>query len=238
MRHRWCTNCMRPVRVSRHSGYCSICARTLQRALSQEKLGTNVGIAAIQRLEQLAAAYPHRDAARADQDRYLTAQHQAGHAIASLVRKGSDASGVTITCSDRHSGRAAFQGKRADLGFFAYSGPWAEARALWPECQSLDDRGDDGLVFDDYVFIAFLRGGVEDQAMMSSHQAHLVPVIEPGDESLQDLLLARHETWPADLERQRPAIEAVATALLKRTSLTGDQVERIVAGAQQVRLLR
>jgi hypothetical protein len=229
---------MRPVRVSRQSGYCSLCARALTRSPGREKQGADVGVVAIQRLAKSAAAYPARDVARADQDRYLNAQHHAGHAVASLARRGSEAPDVTISGGARHGGEGEFHGDRSDLGFFAYSGPWAEARALWPDGQSLDDEGDDGLGFDDYVFLAFLRAGMEDQMMMSCHQGDLAPYVDQDDEGLADLLVARDETWRADLERQRPAVEAVATALLRRTTLTGPQIERIVEAAQQVRLLR
>jgi hypothetical protein len=87
-------------------------------------------------------------------ERYLTAHHEAGHAVAALLR-GAELTSITIDPTPERAGYTGFRGKRWDSQFFTYAGPWAEARSQWTE-DSLDGVDDDGCLFGDYVVYAFL----------------------------------------------------------------------------------
>lgn len=82
-------------------------------------------------------------------ERILAAHHEAGHAVAAVMRGGSTL--TTVTLSARHGeGITWANHKPADLAFFAWAGPWAEARHQWDR-ESPAGEDDDGATLDDYI---------------------------------------------------------------------------------------
>lgn len=65
-------------------------------------------------------------------ERRLAAYHEAGHALAVLMRGGGELRSVSISDTVHGAGLTLPQGHRWNLAFIAYAGPWAEARAQWP----------------------------------------------------------------------------------------------------------
>ena len=59
-------------------------------------------------------------------ERYLTAYHEAGHAVAAVV---SGRQLISVSIGDNPSIRS--RGSRKSRGFVSYAGPWAEGRAEW-----------------------------------------------------------------------------------------------------------
>ncbi len=49
-----CTNCGRPVRKARESGFCWLCDRTWEQTVSQDRYGTDAGKIADERLRLIA----------------------------------------------------------------------------------------------------------------------------------------------------------------------------------------
>jgi hypothetical protein len=71
-----------------------------------------------------------------DDDRYLTAYLESGHAVAACMRGGEVVS-VTIKPTARRGAGCEIRRGRADAADFwafnYYAGPWAEARAQWTQ---------------------------------------------------------------------------------------------------------
>jgi hypothetical protein len=94
-------------------------------------------------------------------DRYLTAHHEAGHAVAALVCRGGKLISITIDPPPKHPEYAGDTNVKVerppDLHFAVYAGPWAEARSQWTRdnLDSLDDEDDHGRPFRCYVRKAF-----------------------------------------------------------------------------------
>ena len=91
---------------------------------------------------------------------YLTAHHEAGHAVAALMRGGEVVS-VTIKPTARRGGGCEIRPGSADAADFwafnYYAGPWAEARAQWTQPTIDEDSFDDeGRCFADHVATAFV----------------------------------------------------------------------------------
>lgn len=88
------------------------------------------------------------------EERLLTAHHEAGHAVAALMRGDGELRSITIEPTAAYLGHTGYRGKPCDAAFVTYAGPWAEARAQWP-LPTLEGEDDDGLAFEDYVSGAF-----------------------------------------------------------------------------------
>lgn len=154
--------------------------------------------------------------------RNLTAHHEAGHAVASVMRGGSSFRSVDLSRADEGHGLTLHRCKPTDGPFIAYAGPWAEARYLWPADVPLDGEDDDGMTFGDYVAGIFL-GQPDDAAALA-----------PDDERV--LLLRAHgvevdpyAVWHMELERAWPAVQRVAARLLAGDVLTDADVRQTVA---------
>jgi hypothetical protein len=88
-----------------------------------------------------------------DDDRYVTACHEAGHLVAAHMR-GVRVASIHV---DTHYGHIKIErGSGVEYAFILYAGPWAEARAGWPE-PTIDDTALDtsGRSFADQVAFAF-----------------------------------------------------------------------------------
>ena len=66
-------------------------------------------------------------------ERYITACHEAGHAVAALMRGGGEITSITIEPTADYLGYTWTRIKPFDRAFIIYAGPWAEARAQWTE---------------------------------------------------------------------------------------------------------
>jgi hypothetical protein len=94
-------------------------------------------------------------------DPYLTAYHEAGHAVAALVC-GLRLTSITIEPDPGNpeirgnTGVSFDKNKPTHYHFSVFAGPWAEARVQWPHHSlgSLDDGHGGGRSFRSYVFEA------------------------------------------------------------------------------------
>jgi hypothetical protein len=180
------------------------------------------------------------DAQRAEAEISLTAHHEAGHAVAALMRGGGEVVSITIVPTPEYFGFTHTRVKIFDTAFLTYAGPLAEARSHWPEGVPLDDEygddDDDDVTFGDYVTAAFIRnadGDLEkyvecwktdpalaaiDSGLLSAPEGVSVPTqgsVEAG--------------WDTELERYAwPAVRALAVRLLDVRTMTGEEVVGLV----------
>ena len=155
-------------------------------------------------------------------ERYLTACHEAGHAVACLLR-GGEVDSISVEPTARHDGITHCRG--SDFAFRTYAGPWAEARAQWPN-PTLDGCDEDGCTFDDYVTRVFSTNTSDSDFFQYQLEMDgpLQPVLDAvwrqirPNESGGDLsprgIVARQETWDSELEHAWPVIQRVAERLL------------------------
>jgi hypothetical protein len=138
--------------------------------------------------------------------REVTAHHEAGHAVALLIRGGGRLDYIDIYETADYRGYTHWNGKVFDIAFITYAGPWAEARAQWP-LADLDGLDDDGCTFDDHVTAAFLANIDGDfeayETCLASDPTFLA--------SFQS---SREECWNNELERVWPVVREVARLLL------------------------
>jgi Peptidase M50B-like len=144
------------------------------------------------------------------EDRLLTAHHEAGHAVAALMRGGSQLRSITIEPTTNYLGHTGWRGKPCDSAFVTYAGPWAEARAQW-EPPALDDEDDDGYTFEDYVTAAFLRNAAGDGEDYRRAQEADAAMYGP---EFAHLAYGREEHWSRELEQSWSAIRQLAAMLM------------------------
>jgi hypothetical protein len=166
------------------------------------------------------------EGATADQ-RSVTAHHEAGHAVAVVMRGGGELKSITIDATDTYLGYTGYRGKPSDTAFIAFAGPWAEARYQWP-LPSREGEDGDGLTFDDHVVAAFLcntddsnahRKAVKaDKALIGPEFAHLVD--------------NREAVWSDELERSWPAICELAEMLIAGQAVTDAHVRATLAAIE------
>ncbi|MGV8908533.1 MAG: hypothetical protein ACOH1Y_06080 [Propionicimonas sp.] len=132
-----------------------------------------------------------------------SAYHEAGHAVATVLRGRKFLRLVSIAASIAHRGNTLNRSPGWNDAFVAWSGPWAQAHAEWSE-RPLD--GDDkGCTLDDDLAAAFLNGGQEDHHIVEQHFASMPwPSMRSGTERV----------WAMELTRMWPAITQVAEWLL------------------------
>jgi hypothetical protein len=162
--------------------------------------------------------------------RSLTAHHEAGHAVAAVMRGEGEFRSITIEPTAEYLGHTGFRGKPCDSAFVTYAGPWAEARAQWPH-PTLDGEDDDGCIFGDYVASAFLLNAEGDAADYRRHCAD--DAAQLGDHA--HLLGSREDVWRYELGREWPVIQQVATRLLAGQPVT-DHIIRAAMEAAGTRL--
>ncbi|UYP19779.1 hypothetical protein OED52_04265 [Rhodococcus sp. Z13] len=163
-----------------------------------------------------------------DEQLRITAIHEAGHAVATLMRGGGTLRSVTITPGDDHLGLTLHNSKPLDLGFIAYAGIWAEARALWGD-RPLDDTDEDMLTFDDYVFDVSLTQPSDAAIVQQTEKEHLALQDMAGIPAEQKTALS--EIWDRELEQVWPVILEVARLLLDGELVTHDVVESLLWGS-------
>jgi hypothetical protein len=154
----------------------------------------------------------------------ITAHHEAGHAVAAVMRGGGVLVSITIDPTEDYLGHTQFRVKRWDAAFATFAGPWAEARSRWPG----GEVDDDGCVLDDYVTAAFMANpndlsdyGDHLERERNQYGGHWPEVIHPGK---------REAWWSTELEGCWPVIQAVARLLLNGETVGHDTVEGLLHG--------
>jgi hypothetical protein len=141
------------------------------------------------------------------------AYHEAGHAIATVLRDQGSLRPFTITPADDYRDSMCQRSPGRDPGFVAWAGPWAQARAEW--CERPIDRGGDQFVFTDYLLTAYLGGGHADWLIVEQHFAAL---------PWASMRAGTERVWGIELTRMWPAIQQVAEWLLVGEPVTHQRV--------------
>lgn len=152
--------------------------------------------------------------------RETAAFHEAGHAVAAVMRGGSTLLSVTLSTGTHGAGITWVRHKVWDLAFLTFAGPWAEARYEWAKIH--DDLAVDDIstsdheceVFEDWVCGVFLS---QPDDMRTYREAGAGDVIREG-------------IWHRELEAVWPAVVRVAERLLAG-DVTHDEVEAFVTEA-------
>lgn len=145
--------------------------------------------------------------------RTLAAHHEAGHAVAAVMRGGSRLKSVTIDETVHGDGLTVHTSAPWDRSFIAWAGPWAEARLRWGD-RPLDAEDDDCQTFDDYVL-----------GQLVTHRSDAEQV-RGGNASMATI-----DVWFMEMEHVRVAVAEVAAALLLGSTVTHDDVETLVERA-------
>jgi hypothetical protein len=141
------------------------------------------------------------------------AYHEAGHAVAAVLRDGSSVRPFSITSADDYPGSTCHLWPGRDPGFVAWAGPWAQARAEW--CERSLDGGGDGVVFADYLLTVHLSGSRTDWLIVEQHFASL---------PWASMRAGTERVWGTELTRMWPAIQQVAEWLLVGEPVTDQRV--------------
>lgn len=141
------------------------------------------------------------------------AYHEAGHAVATVLRDGSSLRPFTITSADEYPNSTCHLSPGMDPGFVAWAGPWAQARAEW--CEQPLGRGGDEYVFADYLLTTDLGGGYSDWVIVEQHFAPL---------PWASMRAGTERVWGMELTRMWPAIQQVAEWLLVGEPVTNQRV--------------
>jgi hypothetical protein len=154
-------------------------------------------------------------------ERELAAWHEAGHAVAAVMRGESRLKSVALDEERHGAGLTEHSSKSFDNAFIAFAGPWAEARYGWGD-RPLDDDDDDGLYFDDHLFGVQMEQPA-DAAILESARAEARAAGLPPDS-----VWHTEQVWQMELERVWSAIAAVAGALRAGATVTHEGVESLV----------
>jgi len=142
-----------------------------------------------------------------------TAYHEAGHAVATVLRDGSSLRPISIASADEYPDNTCHLSPGRDPGFVAWAGPWAQARAEW--CERPLEGGDDEFEFADYHVTAYLSGSHTDWVIVEQHFASL---------PWASMRAGTERVWGTELTRMWPAIQQVAQWLLVGEPVTDRRV--------------
>jgi hypothetical protein len=137
----------------------------------------------------------------------ITAHHEAGHAVAAVMRGGGELLLISIEPTVDYLGHTQTRGKIFDAAFFTFAGPWAEARAQWPH-PHLEGPDDDGCDFADHLDFAWMENYGGDA---NAYEEQIAAEVAMFGEQWR---LTREAGWTRELERHWPVIQAVAELLL------------------------
>ena len=156
-----------------------------------------------------------------DDDFMLTCHHEAGHAVAAVMR-GHELRALTVEATEEFRGFTGYRGRPVDDAFIGWAGPWAQGRALWRgdaggDSLTLDAVDEEGIEFRDYISAAFLTGGDGDLHAVDRYVDEL--------SGLGLDLPSPEATWCRELELVWPVILGVAARLLHGESITHQMVE-------------
>jgi len=165
-------------------------------------------------------------------ERWLTACHEAGHVVASVMRSGGTFISVTIEPTDERAGCTHTRTMQWDSDFVSYAGPWAEARAQWPADLPIDEFDDDGSEFNDYILTALINNRPDFQAYTEPAGETAVALRKSlertyGDE-IRHIDKARDETWNWELEQKWQIMLLVAQLLIDSQPVTAEVVQALI----------
>lgn len=146
--------------------------------------------------------------------RYQTAHHEAGHAVAAVARGGTF-DGLTIEATTTRDGRVHVTYERRHHDFVTFAGPWADARVDWGD-RPPNGVDADGSTFHDYLR-ASLRVNADDLRLYVPSRNLPTELFEAdsfgGD--APEIPLARDESWYAELESYWPTMQLMADMVLR-----------------------
>ena len=126
--------------------------------------------------------------------RWIAAHHEAGHAVAAVMRGGSTLTSVTLSETEHGHGSTWARQHQWDTGFLTYGGPWAEARCKWGD-RPLDGEDEDGATFPDAVTGVFLEQPSDAAALIVWTQSQTDIGIT------REMLRQSDEVWQMELEQ-------------------------------------
>jgi hypothetical protein len=141
------------------------------------------------------------------------AYHEAGHAVATVLRDGSFERQFTITSADDYRESTCSLSLGRDPGFVAWAGLWAQARAEW--CVRPRDEGGHEFVLADYPLTSHPSGSGTDRLIVEQHFASL---------PWSSMRAGTERVWGMELTRMWPAIQQVAEWLLVGEAVTNQRV--------------
>ncbi len=155
--------------------------------------------------------------------RAVVAFHEAGHAVAAVMRGGSSLTSVSLNEHRHGAGITRFRALVFDQPFVVWAGPWAEARHAWGD-RPFDSEDEDGCILDDYVAGVFL-------AQPGDAEGYRLALRALSDLGVPDDAIATTEgIWAREMEGVWPVIEAVAAALLRGEVIDDGAVRVAVEG--------
>jgi hypothetical protein len=158
-------------------------------------------------------------------ERWLTACHEAGHAVACLMRGGGTFVSITIEPTAQYLGCTQTRIMQWDDQFTSYAGPWAEARAKWPADLPISDSDSDDCYFQEYVLTALMANPLDFQGYRGPIRRAAAD--HYSDAELSDLDAARDQTWDMELERMWPTMLSVAKLLIDGEQVTAELVRAL-----------
>lgn len=166
-----------------------------------------------------------------DEELRLTAHHEAGHAVAAVMR-GHTLRTITIRLSDGLLGHTLYRGHTWDHAFIAWAGPWAQARCQWSLDGTVeldDEHPEEGHIFADELVGAFMSGGMEDHQAVREGLSEAVAALERQDPALaQEVTHNTEQTWCMELCGMWTVIQQVAQWLLEDRTVTHDDVYELI----------
>ena len=163
-------------------------------------------------------------------ERYLTACHEAGHAVAAVLRGGTFDC-ISIEPTVTRDGFIHTRGVKAcDAEFVIFAGPWADARADWPAL-TLDRVDGDGSTFDDYL-TASMRANANDLRQYVPERDIPFELLFTAGREVPQIPLARDQSWYVELETCWPTIQLVASMLMSGVAVTAEAVGTLLADAR------
>lgn len=148
-----------------------------------------------------------------DDERWVTACHEASHAIAARER-GYQIRSITIEADAERLGYTAYRSHRGGLfdeGFIAFAGIWGQARARWAE-EPIDGIDGEGFAFDDYVAASLIEN--PDDANVLRQHYEQSPAMTP------DVQAQAEQQWQRELEVLWPQVTQLARELVRQRTDT------------------
>jgi hypothetical protein len=156
--------------------------------------------------------------------RRLTAFHESGHIVATVMCGGSFSS-IGIEPDGDRDGFTSVHVPARDMAFVVFAGPWAEARCEW--ARPLDGEDDDGSTFDDCLGRAFERNAAGD--LREYRRLSLADAAVYRDANAQ-LMHASEQRWSRKLEAKWSVIQRVAELLICGSDVTAEMVVELLGG--------
>lgn len=155
--------------------------------------------------------------------RRAVAFHEAGHAVAAVMRGGSSLTSVSLDEHRQGEGMTSFRASVFDQPFVVWAGPWAEARQAWGD-RPLDGEDEDGCILGDYVGGVFLsQPGDAEQYRLALRALFDLGVPD-------DLTATTEGIWAREMEDAWSVVEAVAATLLRGEAIDDAEVRSAMEG--------